>query len=422
MKKKPTSAPIPSARAQALALLGVVLGESRTLDEALAYAPPAGTDADRRFTVMLVLMALRHRGQLDTLLANYLESPLPPRRAAAMNGLRIGVVQLLLLDTPAHAAVNETVAAVKNSKDAGLAGLVNAVLQKIGRERPALPEPIHNLPVWLRTRWEAAYGSGAVAAMAAVAATRAPLDLNMVGDMADATRIDTQILRLGGDHPPVEALPGYEAGEFFVQDVAASYPVRLLGDVRQHQVLDVCAAPGGKAAQLVRAGAFVTAIDRAPARMRVLKVNMKRLNAQVNAVTGDVMAWEPSRPYDAVLLDAPCSATGTWRRHPEVVHGLKPDDIMELVGIQRAMLARAWGWVKPGGKLVYCVCSLEPEEGEAQAEWFLSTQADAALAPIPANSEVPAECVRGGMLRTLPSHKAEQGGMDGFFAVCFVKA
>lgn len=411
---KPTS-----ARAQAHILLGEVLAERRTLDEALAAHPFSGSDADQRFAVLLTLTVLRHLGQLDAVIAHYLDKPLPAKRIAITNALRLGAAQLLLLDTPAHAALNETVAVVKASKQAGLSGLVNAVLQKLARDKPALPEANVNLPAWLRTRWETQYGADAVAAMATLAAMRPPLDLN--GYKGEGQKLDAFVTRLNADHPPVETLEGFADGAFFVQDVAASYPARLLGDVRERQVLDLCAAPGGKAMQLIRAGAFVTALDRSGARLRTLKENLKRMGMQANCVSADLLEWQPTRAYDAILLDAPCSATGTWRRHPEVVQIVNEADIAELASLQRQMLTRAWQWLKPGGRMVYCVCSLERVEGEAQAEWFMHTHADAHAVPVDASTEIPAECVSGATLRTLPHHRAEQGGMDGFFAVCFEK-
>jgi 16S rRNA (cytosine967-C5)-methyltransferase len=419
-KKTPRTQP-QSARFHAHALLNAVLGETLTLDEAVAKHPLTGAEADQRFAMLLALTVLQHLGQLDAVLTKFLEKPLPAKRLNITNALRLGVVQLLLLDTPAHAAVNETVALVKKGKDAGLAGLVNAVLQKVVREKPTLGAPIDNLPQWLRARWEKNYGVEAVAAMAQVAAQRAPLDVNSEIDMENAERLDGVMQRYQSSHVPVEQLAGYADGAFFVQDVAASYPVRLLGDVNEHQVLDVCAAPGGKAMQLIRNGAFVTAIDRSAGRMKLVKENLKRMGMQANTIVADALEWQPSRAYDGILLDAPCTATGTWRRHAEVVHQVSEAEIAELGELQRALLLRAWEWVKPGGKLVYCVCSLEPEEGEAQAEWFLGQRSDAVVAPVPSASGIPAECIQGNYARTLPSHLADKGGMDGFFAVCFSK-
>lgn len=415
----PRPAPPPSTRYQAAMLLDAVLRRRLTLDEALAEAPLVGEAADTRFVMMLVLSVLRHAGQIDALLARYVTKPLPEKRTIALQALRMGVVQLLMLSTPAHAATNETVKLVKASKDAGLMGLVNAVMQRIGAEKPALPDAIHNLPAWLRTRWEAHYGAAATQAIAAIAAERPPLDLHARPPVAfdDGARFDDHIWRLPSGHAPVHKLDGYKEGAFWVQDVAATYPVRLLGKLENCAVLDIGAAPGGKTAQLVEAGAQVTALDRSAARMETLKENMARLRYGVKTEVADMLQWQAPTRYDVVLLDAPCSATGTWRRHPEVLAVTTQHDITELARTQRAMLSRAWGWVKPGGRLLYCTCSLEPEEGEQQAIWFLANHADSLLDH--PTVDIPAECITPeGTVRTRPDM---QGGMDGFFAVVFKK-
>lgn len=409
-----------TARTYALQLLDLILSEGATFDEALARLPFQGSDADQKFAHLLTLTVLRHVGQLDQVVAAYLERPIPAKRRTTVNALRLGAAQLLLLDTPAHAAVNETVELVKETREKGFAGLINAVLQKIAREKPALPPAQVNLPKWLSKRWEKWYGADAVTAIAAIAATRPPLDVNTHTEM-EGTRLDHQIVRLPAEHPPVETLPGYDSGAFFIQDLAASYPARLLGNVNGFRVLDLCAAPGGKTAQLARDGAVVTALDRSIARLRTLNENMRRLKHDVYAVPADALEWEPEMPFDFILLDAPCSATGTWRRHPEVVHHASREEIAELAELQRELLFRAWTWLKPGGKLVYCVCSLEREEGEDQAYWFLRQQLDSALAPIPAEAEIPANCITPeGYIRTRPD--LQESGMDGFFIACFAKA
>lgn len=416
MNHRPTT-----ARAQAHGLLAGILGERLTLDEALVVTPAAPAEMDRRFALLLTHTVLQHLGQLDAALAHYLEKPLPPKRLAVSNALRLGAAQLLLLDTPAHAAVKETVDLVKTGRDKALAGLVNAVLQKLSRERPALPSPACNLPTWLAARWQTAYGAEAVTQFAEVASHRAPLDLQVRDDYPLGTALDAYTRRLSPEHPPVETLPGYAEGTFFVQDVAASYPARLLGDVRGLRALDACAAPGGKTAQLCWAGAEVTALDRAAARMQRLGENMQRLKLAPHLVVTDALTWQPSELFDAILLDAPCTATGTWRRHPEVVHITRMEDIAEMAALQRQLLARAWSWLKPGGRLVYCVCSLEPEEGEQQAAWFSDAQTDATPLAISAEAGIPDRAIVKNMLRTTPAMLADQGGMDGFFAAGWVK-
>lgn len=400
-------------RQQAHRLLTRVLAEHLTLDEAVAREPFTGTDADLRFSLLLTRTVLRHLGQLDEVLANCIDKPLPAKRLAVTNALRLGAAQLLLLDTPAHAAVNESVELIKKGKDAALSGLVNAVLKRVATTKPTLGAPISNLPAWLRARWEKTYGAEVAANIAVIASTQAPLDLS---------RRDGSSQRLESGHAPIEELPGYHEGLFIVQDRAARMPMRLLGDVKGKRVLDVCAAPGGKSAQLAWAGALVTALDRSEHRMKRLRENMNRLQIDVEIVTADALVWQSREHYDAILLDAPCTASGTWRRHPEVVQLLTQRDIEEMVQLQRQMLRRAWDWLKPGGKLVYCVCSLEPEEGEAQAAWAARVLTDASLVPATADSAIPAACITPeGYLRTRPDMMQEQGGMDGFFAAAFEK-
>lgn len=408
-------------RAEAIAILKSVLEEKRTLDEAASNLPIEGDHADARFVMALALTTLRHLGQIDALLEKYVEKPLPAKRAAVRHALRLGVAQLLLLRTPPHAAVNETVEAIKRGKDAPLAGLVNAVLQRITRETPSLPEPIHNIPPWLRARWKSAYGEDAVTQMAGIAALRPPLDLYLPAPttMGQGERLDDMIWRLPADHAPVAELPGYQEGKFWVQDIAASYPVRLLGEVKGQEVLDLAAAPGGKTMQLARAGAHVTAVDKAPSRMALLEENLARVKLAAETVVADILHWQPMKSYDAILLDAPCSATGTWRKHPEVLQLTSVAGVAELAKLQRALLHRALEWLKPGGRMVYCVCSLEHEEGEDQTKWFLENHPHIRL-EVPPKS-LPAAYIKEGMLRTLPSHLPEKGGMDGFFAVCFRK-
>ncbi|PZP85735.1 MAG: hypothetical protein DI582_04830 [Azospirillum brasilense] len=391
-------------RAMALTALSQVLDGHRTLDEALN---PATLDAQAYAQVRGLCMAtLRHLGQIDAVLKPYLQTPLPPKRQLARHALRLGAADLLVQGNAAHAVVHEMVDAVKHSKDGALAGLVNAVLKKLAADMPDLPDCRFNLPGWLEQRWKAQYGKAVSDAICRVAAQRPPLDLNSEAPVADAVQLEKTIWRLPAGHAPVPTLEGYAEGTFFVQDVAASYPVQLLGDVAGKAVLDIGAAPGGKTAQLARAGAQVTALDKSARRMERLQANMQRLQLTVESVVADAMEYAPAAPFDVVVLDAPCSATGTWRRHPEVVHTVSFNDIAELAQQQRDLLMRAWGWVKPGGVLLYCVCSLEREEGEDQQEWFAAQMPDAIALK---------------QVRTTPAQMEAQGGMDGFFAMTWQK-
>lgn len=385
-------------RAAAALVLERVLRERLTLDE-------AWSGEEDPFTRNLVLSTLRHIGQIDAVLEQYIEKPLPEKCSLVQQALRLGVAQLLVLKTPPHAAVNETVEQVKQGPHAKLSGMANAVLKRVANETSAFPSAEYNIPSWLKGRWRKFYGKDEVAKIAEIAAARPPLDLNLPApaQMPVGARLDDEIWRLPADHPLVIELPGFTEGTFFVQDIAAGLPVRMLGDVAGKEVLDLAAAPGGKSMQLARAGAAVTALDKSEKRLQKLRDNMQRTKMNVQIISADILQWNNDKLYDAVLLDAPCSATGTWRRHPEVLLLTCPTDIPELAARQRAMLERAWGWVKPGGKLLYCVCSMEPEEGEDVAAWFATTY----------NMPVAAQ------RRTLP-HEIE-GGQDGFFMALFEK-
>ena len=387
-----------SPRALALSSLVAVLDKRQTLDEAIA---PLADDARLHAELRGLCMAtLRHLGQIDALLKPYLEKPLAPKRVHVRAALRLGVADLRVQGHAAHAVVHDLVEAVKHSADRALAGMVNAVLKRVAADAPALPDCRFNLPTSVEARWKAHYGKAITDAICRVAAQRPPLDLHTSQDFAEGMRLDAAIWRMPALHAPVASLPGYAEGTFFVQDVAASYPVRLLGALQGKTVLDIGAAPGGKTAQLARAGAQVVALDKSARRMARLQQNMDRLGLSVEAMVADAMEYIPPTPFDAVVLDAPCSATGTWRRHPEVVHITTLDDITELAATQRALLRRAWGWVKPGGKLLYCVCSLEAEEGEQQRDWFAQHFPEATLLE---------------QRRTTPAELEAQGGMDGFF-------
>ena len=414
-----------SARAAALDLLEAVLVERRFLDDALDTMPTL-PERDRAFARLIAATVLRRLGELDAALAPCLAKPLPARAHRTQNVLRIGAAQLLMLGTPAHAAVGETVDAAHRRLPRPHVGLVNAILRRVAREGAALL-PVDaialNTPKWLWRSWSERYGEDTCRAIATAHQREAALDLSVKdGAAAWATRLGGYVLPTGSvrleNAGAVLRLDGFDAGVWWVQDAAAALPAKLLGDIRGKHVIDLCAAPGGKTAQLAAAGARVTAIDRSPERLARLTANLKRLGLEAEVIGADAASWRPPQLADAVLLDAPCSATGTIRRHPDIPHLKSPRDVTDAAAAQRKLLEAAIPMVRPGGILVYAVCSLQPEEGEAQIEALLAKGA-----PV-RRRDVTAPDVGGlrelvspaGDLRTLPSHIPERGGLDGFYA------
>jgi len=426
--------PASTARHVALDLIGAVLGRERPLDEAIDDSPAMAKLSlrDRAFARLLVATVLRRLGQIDALIAHCLANPLPPRAAPVHDILRLGIAQLLFLHTPPHAAVATSVDLSQNRGFPAHKGLVNAVLRRLsveGPERVAEHDaPSLNTPAWLWQSWTRHYGENVTRAIATAHLREAPLDLtlrtNANGwcESLAATPLPTGTLRRAGGGA-VSTLPGYAEGAWWVQDAAAALPARLFGDVAGLQVVDLCAAPGGKTAQLADAGAFVTAIDRSSRRLDRLVANLKRLSLPAAAIAADALSWRPEHPVDAVLLDAPCSATGAIRRHPDVPHLKRPADIARLATIQERLLRAAVEMLRPGGTLVYCTCSLEPEEGPQRIDALLQAGAPVERRPITASEiDTPVEWLTAdGDLRTLPFHLAEYDGIDGFYAARLVK-
>ncbi len=424
----------PNPRRSALELLDAVLTQKIPLEE--AFARDRGTAAleprDRAFVRNLLGTTLRHLGEIDALIDHALEKPLPDRAALVRQVLRTGIVQLCFLDTPPHAAVDGSVGLLQDTPLASYKGLVNAVLRRLAREGKAklgdFDAPCLNTPAWLWESWKRTYGEALCRKIALAHLREAPLDLTFreglghketdaLAEKLGATPLPTGSFRLSA-HGRVEALPGYDEGVWWVQDAAAAIPARLFGAVQGKNVLDLCAAPGGKAAQLADRGAHVFAVDRSPARLARLRANASRLHLDLEAIEADALRWRPKRPAPFVLLDAPCSATGTLRRHPDIAWQKTPDDIKKLSALQTKLLKAAAAMTAPGGLLVYAVCSLEPQERVAQVETLLASGSSFTREPI-APEEV------GGMgelltpkgdLRTLPSHFEALGGIDGFYA------
>jgi 16S rRNA (cytosine967-C5)-methyltransferase len=349
--------------------------------------------------------------------------------------LRLGLAQALYLETPAFAAVATSVELAKaSSATRPFAGLVNAVLREIVRAPPPAP-PLEALaPAWLVARWRAAFGEARLQEILAAIAEEPPTDLSLrAGEDADslADALGGEVLPGGsvrttrrGD---LALWPGYAGGGWWVQDVAAAAPARLLGARPGMRVLDLCAAPGGKTLQLAATGAEVVALDRSPGRLKRLETNLARAGLQAELVAADAASFADQRRFDAVLLDAPCSATGTFRRHPEVLWGARPGDVVGLARAQGPLLQAAADKVAPGGRLIYCVCSLEPEEGEAQAAAFLRRRPDFALEPVDVEEAVAVGAGRAaarpeGWLRLTPSLTEPRGGADGFFIARFRRA
>jgi 16S rRNA (cytosine967-C5)-methyltransferase len=409
--------PASPARRAAASLLEAVLERRRPLEEALDALPGRDAARDRAAAHRIAAAVLRRMGTLDAVLEPYLRREPPPEVRRA---LRIGAAELLLLGTAPHAAVSSAVGLVPRP----FAGLVNAVLRRVtaggvGAALEGLDAERLDTPSWLWTAWHGAYGPAGVRAIAASHRAEAPLDLTLVPGAEPPE--GGEVLPTGTVRfPPgtrVTELPGFAEGRFWVQDAAAALPAKLLAVRPGERVADLCAAPGGKTAQLAAAGAQVTAVERDPKRAARLRENLARLRLDAEVVEADAAAWSPGERFDAVLLDAPCTATGTIRRHPDVPHLKRPRDVPSAVEAQRRLLAAAAKLLKPGGRLVYAVCSLQPEEGEAQ----LAAVAGLGLALDPVrDGEAPTGmATAAGAMRTRPDFWAEQGGMDGFFVARF---
>ena len=405
-------APGLAARRAALRLLDAVIRRGLPLEAALAKATQElDRREDRGLAHAIAAAVLRRLPDLDALIDSATQRPLPDD-AKARFVLRIALGQALVLGTPPHAAI----ATVLPLVEGGPRKLVHGVFGTLMRGNARLPDAA-TLPADTDARWCAAWGEDMVIDAARAIAQQPPVDLSLKGAAGPEGEALAARHRRLHDAAAIPDLPGYAEGEWWVQDLAASIPARLLGS-GPGTAIDLCAAPGGKTLQLAAAGWDVTALDNSESRLGRLRENLERTGLSASVVTGDALVWKPGMPADAVLLDAPCSATGIFRRHPDVLHRVRPSVIAETAALQARLLARAADWVKPGGRLVYATCSLEPAEGEAQLARFLAGRSDYAVEPATADElPVGVSAHPDGYVRTLPGMLADKGGMDGFFIV-----
>jgi len=432
-----TDKPGLAARRAAISLLQGVTLDQLPLDQLLEtnaeFTKLEGRD--RSFAHALVASALRHGGEIAGVLAKFVNKPLPKSSGMAIDILTLGTTQLLFMDVSPHAALDLSVDLAKQDRKAQhFSGFINAVLRKVSREGRAVLETLNgprlNTPDWLWQEWVRAYGEATAQAIAAAHLHTAPLDISAKRDAAHwaaALRgelLPTGSIRLTTADGPLNDLPGFSSGDWWVQDAASALPVQLFRSIVGKTVLDLCAAPGGKTAQLAAAGAVVTAVDDSVSRLNRMRENLSRLNLKVAVTLGDVLSLAAHTRYDAVLLDAPCSATGTIRRHPDLIYLKTQRQLAALVELQEKMLAHAASFVKPGGEMIYCTCSLSPLEGERQVFNFLRGHENFTLSPIKADELGGASqlVTPAGLLRCLPSMKiGESAGLDGFFAARFTR-
>lgn len=431
-----------ASRRVALHILNDIFFQRRSLDEAYAQAEDdfaALESRDRGFVRLLVATVLKRAPQIDAALSALLHEPLqnlkPPQ---LLNVLRLGAAQIAFLQMPPHAAVNTSVELAAQSGMAWQKSLVNAIMRRIAQDGLPQLEPRDagrlNTPDWLWQQWLDDYGVEAALDIAGANLGEAPVDFTVKENPAlwaerlAATLLPTSSLRLPSAGF-VPGLAGFDDGAWWVQNAAAALPVKFIaahfrGDMRGKKIIDLCAAPGGKTAQLAAMGADVIALDRSAPRLKRLQENMARLKLSAASVVADGAAWMPPAPVDAVLLDAPCSATGTIRHQPDVLRLKDIRDQDKLAALQKRLMLNAMKMLKPGGVLLYCTCSVQKAESEAQTDWLLAQDAGAALSPIRAGevAGINAMLTPRGELRALPHHWREYGGIDGFYAARFVKS
>jgi 16S rRNA (cytosine967-C5)-methyltransferase len=423
-----------ASRAAALTLLTGAVRNGLAVDSHFGGATAALEARDRAFVRHLVATTLRRLGQIDAVIKAFVTRPPPP---PVMDVLRLGAAQILFLETAPHAAVDTAVGLVKRIRQPRLSGLVNAVLRKVAAQGPAMIADHYaarlNTPKWLWDGWVKAYGEKTAGEIAAAHLDEPPLDITVKESVSRETlaaQLDASILtactlrRTGGG--AIQDLPGFSDGGWWVQDAAAALPAQVLllalGSPAGKAVADLCAAPGGKTLQLAAGGCATTSVDVSDDRLAQVRENLTRTHLTAEVISADILQWTPGTLFDAVLLDAPCSATGTLRRHPDLGYLKSRKDVDRFPSLQRDLLTRAAEFLKPGGVLVYSVCSLEPAEGTEVVD---AVAAKAGLQRIPIDASKiggnPAWQDDAGALRTLPCHMATEGGMDGFYIACLRK-
>lgn len=446
--KKPTSKPAIAfgsgfdTRKIAITIIHDVMVRGRAFDSAVAreFSSPVGQALDGRDRALARLIAvtvLRRHGDLAAVLNTFLGKPLSDDKGKIWPILLAGAAQLLILEIQPHAAISLSVDVARADPSAErFAKLVNAILRRTSETGSdilaSLTGARRNIPDWMVQSWVEAYGEEAAESIAAASIVEPALDFSVAQNEAEwAEKLGGRVLPTGSVRANVsgriEELPGFESGAWWVQDAAAALPAKLFGDVEGKRIADLCAAPGGKTLQLACRGADVTSVDISLTRLDRLKENLARTKLKATPISADIFDWMPDNRFDGVLLDAPCSSTGTIRRHPDILHLKRADDIPALAKLQKGLLRRAADFVAPGGTLIFCTCSLQPEEGAAQIETFLEKRPDFCRKPIaPSEVGIRAEWITDdGDLRTLPhlfpGETPELSGIDGFFAARLVR-
>jgi 16S rRNA (cytosine967-C5)-methyltransferase len=421
-----------AARQYAVEALRAVVKTGTTLEQALAdtWADDL-PDADKALVRAIAATSLRRKGQIDALIRQLLAKPLPAKSGLAQDILWTGAAQILFMRVPSHAAIDLAVTMAKRDRIARhFAGLINAVLRRISREGEAIiaaqDAACLNIPHWMFDSWTKTYGADAAREIAAASLSEAPLDITPKADPATCAEalggqlLESGTIRLETFSGRIEALPGYRDGQWWVQDAAAALPVKLLGSLTGKRVLDMCAAPGGKTAQLAAAGAEVFAIDISAERLERLRRNLYRLQLDATVICADATSWRDANRFDAIIADVPCSATGTLRRHPESLVTKQADLPGKLASVQRAIVRNAIALARPGGEIIICSCSLERQEAEGLVEDILGSDLPVARKPIRPDQLFGWQHMidTNGDMRVLPFHSvgSDAHGLDGFFA------